>query len=210
MSGSSRNRFSICKISRMFFFQYSKAILSKIKHLGLFTPYKNDRRLNQFIRKFIAIGFLLVFYVRQKFHQVFQEASARLLVSRFTNLSVFLNCFEATWLHKFPPNIYNVYARQSTLRTINACEGYNNRLNAREDRRIGPNFWVFVKNLQNEQNLARRSYGRFQLGYQANFPQRKKWRNSNAMICNLKQRFEIQSLDIDEYWDSISEVCQNL
>ena len=130
------------------YFHFSKAILSKIKDLGLFTPYKNDRRLNQFIRKFIAIGFLPVFYVRQKFHQVLQEASTRLLVSRFTNLSVFLNYFEATWLHQFPPNIYNVYASQSTLRTINACEGYNNRLNTRVGRRIHPNFWVFVKSLQ--------------------------------------------------------------
>ena len=201
--------FSFVRIRERFFL-YSKAILSKIKDLGLFTPYKNDRRLNQFFRKFIAIGFLPVFYVRQNFHQVFQEASTRLLVSRFTNRSVFLNCFEATWLHKFPPNIYNVYARQSTLRTINACEGYNNRLNARVGRRVRPNFWVFVKSLQNEPNLARRSYRRFQLGYQADFSQRKKWRNLNAMICNVKQRFEIQSLNFDEYWDSISEVCQNL
>ena len=192
------------------YFHFSKAILSKIKDLGLFTPYKNDRRLNQFIRKFIAIGFLPVFYVRQKFHQVLQEASTRLLVCRFTNLSVFLNYFEATWLHQFPPNIYNVYARQSTLRTINACEGYKNRLNTRVGRRIHPNFWVFVKSLQNEENLARRSYRRFQLGYQADIPQRKKWRNLNAMICNVKQRFEMQSLDTDEYWDSISEICQNL
>ena len=194
----------------MFFFQYSKAILSKIKHLGLFTSYKNDRRLNQFIRKFIAIGFLLVFYVRQKFHQVFQEASTRLLVSRFTNLSVFLNCFEATWLHKFPPNIYNVYARQSTLRTINACEGYNNRLNAREDRRIGPNFWCLLKVYKMSKTWQEDLTGDSNWATKLIFLKEKKWRNSNAMICNLKQRFKIQSLDIDEYWDSISEVCQNL
>ena len=67
------------------------------------------------------------FSVRQKFHELLQEASTRLLVSHFPNLCVFFNYFEATWLHQFPPNIHSVYARQSNLRPIKAPEGYNKR-----------------------------------------------------------------------------------
>ena len=120
---------------RACYFHFSKAVLSKFKDLRLFTPYKNDRRLKRFVRKFIAVGFLPVFLVRQKFLEVLQETMTRLLVSRFTNLSVFLKYFEATWLCQFPPNIYNVYARPSNLRTIKGCEVYKNRLNTRVGRR---------------------------------------------------------------------------
>ena len=154
-------------------FHFSKTILSKFKDVGMFTPYKNDRRLKRFVRKFIAIGFLPVFHVRKKFLEVLQKRLTRLLVSRFTNLSVFLNSlFEATWLCQFPPNIYNVYARPSTLRTIKGREVYNSRLNTRVSRRVRPNFWLFVKILQNEENLTGRSYRRFQLGYQTDVPQK--------------------------------------
>ena len=69
----------------------------------------------------------------------------------------------------------------------NASESYNNRLITRVRRRLCPNSWVFVKNLQNEENLARRSYRRFQSSNQAGFPEQKIWRKSNAMICNVKQ-----------------------
>ena len=65
------------RYNKMFFFHLFKEILSKGKDLGLSTPYKNDKRLNQFIRKLIAIGFLPEFYVHQKLHRVLQEASTR-------------------------------------------------------------------------------------------------------------------------------------
>ena len=52
-------------------------MLSKTKDLGLFTPYKNDRRRNQIIQKFITIGFLPMFYGREKFHELLQKTSER-------------------------------------------------------------------------------------------------------------------------------------
>ena len=85
---------------------------------------------------------------RQKHLQDYWFPDLQILVFFFKTI------LEATWLHQFPPSIYSVYARQSTLRTINACESYINGLNTRVGRRVRPNFWVFVKILQNEENLA--------------------------------------------------------
>ena len=81
-----------------------------------------------------------------------------------------------------PPD--NVYARPPTLRTINACEGYNNRFNVRVGKRVKPKFWIFLKTLQKEK-LAKANNLQYRLGYRSP-PQRKKWRDLNDRIFILK------------------------
>ena len=113
------------------YFHFTKALLKKMKDLRLFIQYRDDPLLNGFLGKIFAIGYLPVFYVRQKFYQLTQSTNARFLKNAYPQLVFFLQYFELTWFTTFPPNLYNVYARPSTLRTINACEGYNNRFNVR-------------------------------------------------------------------------------
>ena len=191
------------------YFHFTKALLKKMKDLGLFIHYRDDPLLNGFLRKIFAIGYLPVFYVRQKFYQLTQSTNARFLKNAYPQLVFFLQYFEHTWFTTFPPNVYNVYARPPTLRTINACEGYNNRFNVRVGKRVKPNFWIFLKTLQKEEKLAKANYLQYRLGYRSP-PQRKKWRDLNDRIFNLKNRFESRNLNIDDYWTNISHVCQNI
>ena len=75
----------------------------------------------------------------RKIHEILQKNIDK-IGFRIYKVLVFFNYFEVTWLHQFPTNIYKIYARQTTLRTKNAGEGYNNRLNTRVGRRIRPKF----------------------------------------------------------------------
>ena len=48
------------------YFHFTKALLKRIKEIGLFNNYRNDPLLNAFLRKIMAVGFLPVFFVRRK------------------------------------------------------------------------------------------------------------------------------------------------
>ena len=50
------------------YFHFTKALLKKMKDLRLFIHYRDDPLLNGFLIKIFAIGYLPVFYVRQKFY----------------------------------------------------------------------------------------------------------------------------------------------
>ena len=117
--------------------------------------------------------------------------------------------FENTWFNLIPPNIFNVYSRPQRLRTINSCEGYNNRFNIRVGKRIKPNFWIFLQTLQKEEKIAKIKYEQYKLGYSGPI-QTRKWRLLNERIQNLKNRFEAQQINIDDFWTNISHLCQNL
>ena len=145
--------------------------------------------------------------MRQKFYQWTHKCS--IFKKRLSTTRFFLQYFEHTWFTTFPPNVYNVYARPPTLRTINACEGYNNRFNVRVGKRVKSNFWIFLKTLQKDEKLAKANYLQYRLGYRSP-PQRKNWRDLNDRIFNLKNRFESRNLNIDDYWTNISHVCQNI
>ena len=190
------------------YFHFTKALLKKMKDLGLFIHYRDDPLLNGFLRKIFAIGYLPVFYVRQKFYQLTQSTNARFLKNAYPQLVFFLQYFEHTWFTTFPPNVYNVYARRPTLRTINACEGYNNRFNVRVGKRVKPNFWIFLKTLQKEEKLAKANYLQYRLGYRSP-PQRKKMARLERSNFQLKksirmEKFEYRRL-LDKYQSCLPE-----
>ena len=191
------------------YFHFTKALLKRIKEIGLFNSYRDDPLLNAFLRKIMAVGFLPVFFVRRKYYELLQTTNVRFLKNCYPQVALFLQYFENTWLNLFPPNLYNVYSRPLTLRTINACEGYNNRINTRLGKRVKPNFWLFLRTLQKEEKWAKTCFEQYKMGY-ASKPQRKKWRDLNSQIQNLKNRFESRIITLDQYWTNMSHVCQNV
>ena len=74
--------------------------LKKMKDLGLFIQFMDDPLLNGFLRKFFAIGYLPVFYVRQKFYQLTQSTNARFLKNAYLQLVFFPSTH---MVHHFPP-----------------------------------------------------------------------------------------------------------
>ena len=64
---------------------FTIAFLKMIKKLGLFTHYIEDPELKGFLRKKIAIAYLPVLNMHQKFIQLTQSASARFL-NNYTQL----------------------------------------------------------------------------------------------------------------------------
>ena len=71
------------------YFHFTKALLKKMKDLGLFIHYRDDPFLNGFLRKNFAIGYLPVFYVRQKIYQLTQSTNARFLKNAYPQLVFF-------------------------------------------------------------------------------------------------------------------------
>ena len=109
------------------------------------------------------------------------------------NSFFFLQYFEHTWFTTFPPNVYNVYARPPILRTINACEGYNNRFNVRVGKRVKPKFWIFFENF-----AKRRKTGKSQLfAVQTRIPQSSP-RKKMARLERSNFQFEI-SIRIEKF-----------
>ena len=149
------------------YFHFTKALLKKMKDLGLFIHYGDDPLLKGFLRESFAIGYLPVFYVRQKLYQLTQSTNARFLKNAYPRLVFFTSVFPTHMAHHFPPNVYNVYACPPTLHTINACGGYNNKFNVRVGKRVKPNFWIFFGN-----SARRRKNGKSQLfAVQTRIPQ---------------------------------------
>ena len=88
---------------------FTKALMKKMKDLGLFFHYSDHPLLNRFLRKFFAIIYLTVFYVRQNLYQLTQSTNARILKNAYPQLVFFLQDFEHTWFTTFP--------RMSTMST---------------------------------------------------------------------------------------------
>ena len=67
--------------------------IKKLKELFLFEFQRNDLMLNQFLRKFLAVGYLSVFYAGQENWEFTQTTNAGFVKQQDTQLIIFLRCF---------------------------------------------------------------------------------------------------------------------
>ena len=77
-------------------------LLKKMKDLGLFNHHRDDPLLNEFLRKISAIGYLPVFYVRQKFYQLTQSTNDRFLKNAYPHIHNFFSSFSISNIHGSP------------------------------------------------------------------------------------------------------------
>ena len=70
-------------------------------------------------------------------------------------------------------------------------------------------FLVISKNFTNRRKMGNTCFEQYRMGYASKL-QRKKLRDLNSQIQNLKNRFESRIIALVEFWTNLSDVCQNV
>jgi hypothetical protein len=107
------------------YFHFCQSLLRKITKLGLSGAFRRHARLNKFVRKIMAIGYLPLAIVRANFRLLVGTANTQRLVRRFPQLNEFVNYVERNYLNangQFPASIWNVFNRNMDTRTNNSME----------------------------------------------------------------------------------------
>ena len=71
------------------------------------------------------VGFLLWGEIRNAIADLLDEEPSRTLIFQYPELQDFFQHFHNTWFLTFPPQMWNVFDRPSTIRTISIGEGCN-------------------------------------------------------------------------------------
>ncbi|CAF0874140.1 unnamed protein product, partial [Didymodactylos carnosus] len=83
-------------------FHMNQAIYRNVQYLGLAGAYKNEPGIQTVIKKHMALSFLPEQYLKDGIQLVKAETK------KFPELVQFSKYFEHTWLHEFPPKLWNV------------------------------------------------------------------------------------------------------
>ena len=187
-------------------FHFDQAIFKKVKEYGLVRAYRRDQRVQDFVRKIMALPFLPIPLLRMNYNQ--HKHAHRRLIRRYPGLARLTRYFENTWLNgPFPLVMWNVYNRQCRLRTTNAVEGWHHRWNERVAR-VRPNIWYLIICLKKEEAVIHRAIRKIR----RNAPpprQIRKYRRLNELITLYKTEYQTQAKTLDQYWDAIQYVCHN-
>ena len=136
--------------------------------------------------------------MRQKFYQLTQSTNARLLKNAHPQLifsfifflqfffnHFLLQDFEHTWFTIFP-RISTILCAPSYVTHNQHMKGMQKQIECQSG-----------KTMQKEEKLAKTKYLQYRLGYRSP-PQRKKWRDLNDRVFNLKKSLRIENVNIDD------------
>ena len=154
--------------------------------------------LNGILRKIIAIGYLPVVYVRQKFHQLTQSTNARFLKNAYPQLNFFFEYFEHTLFTTLspPPRMCTMSMRALILYVQSTHARDITTYSMSQWEKSEPNFF---------ENPARRKTGKSQLfAIQIGIPQSSPKKGLERSNFQFQNRFESRNLKIDEYWTNMS------
>ncbi|XP_076448513.1 uncharacterized protein LOC143285168 [Babylonia areolata] len=110
------------------YFHLTQNFWRKIQELGLARPYRMNQRLQDTVRKVMAIGYLPIPLLRNNFRALEQSRRPRRLVNHFPALQDFFNYVGNTYIQPnaaFPPAAWNVPNRNMAQRTNNHAENYH-------------------------------------------------------------------------------------
>ena len=106
------------------YFHFTQNLWRKIQGLGLSGAYQTVPRLEKILRKFMALGYLPVQLIRNNFRLHSQDARTRRYIARYPELGDFIRYFEGNYINGvFEPRLWNVFRRNSDMRTNNHVEG---------------------------------------------------------------------------------------
>jgi hypothetical protein len=187
-------------------FHFDQAIFKKVKEYGLTRAYRRDQRVQDFVRKIMALPFLPIPLLRMNYN--LHKGAHNHLYRRYPALVRLTTYFEMTWLNgPFPVAMWNVYNRHPRLRTTNTVEGWHHRWNILVGR-TRPNFWYLVIALKREEAHIHRAIRKIR-GNRPPPPQIRRYRVLNEMIVLYKREYQQNIKTLDQYWEAVKYVCHN-
>ena len=126
----------------------------------------------------------------------------------YPNLSQIFQYLYDTWIYgNIRLEMWNVFDRPITLRTTNKCENWNLGC-CKELQTCNPNFWTVIKKLLREESHSRLEIRRHVRG-EPPPSQRRQQIQLNEKILRLKDSYLNASIGVENYWNSIAEICCN-
>ena len=106
------------------YFHYCKNLWRRIQHLGLVEPYLHHLRVQKCLQKYMAIAFLPLALVRPNFQLLSHSHSTARVIRRYPQVQQFIDYLDRNYMNgEFPPEMWNVYARDGDTRSNNHVEG---------------------------------------------------------------------------------------
>ena len=189
-------------------FHFAQCIYRKIQEVGLQNPYKNDEKLKKIAKKLFALPFLPISDIRTGLEGFDAELQLTTIFFDHPNLSQIFQYLYDTWIYgNIRLEMWNVFDRPITLRTTNKCQSWNLGW-GKELQTCNPNFWTVIKKLLREESYSRLEIRRHGRG---NPPpsQRRQQIHLNEKILRLKDSYLNASIGVENYWNSIAEICCN-
>ena len=175
-------------------FHFNQEIFKKVKEYGLVRAYRRDQRVQDFVRKIMALPFLPIPLVRLNYN--LHKHTHRRLIQRYPALAQLTRYVELT-----------VYNRPVRLRTTNMIEGWHKKWNDMVAR-VRPNIWYLIISLKREEGVINRIIRKIRRNRPPP-PQLRKYRRLNELIVLYKTEYQNQVKTLDQYWDAIQYVCHH-
>ncbi|KAL8608726.1 hypothetical protein ACOMHN_067425 [Nucella lapillus] len=185
------------------YFHHSQAVWRQVQRLGLQVVYREDHRVQTFVRKLLALAFLPVFAVRPAVTALQDELQDEPAFLEVPQLQQLLHYYINTWLNgDFPLSMWNV--TDANVRTNNHVEGWHSKLN-RLIGRSHPNMHARVFVLRREQAQTEQTMIRARLG-DAPPLRRKKYRQLEERLRRVRERYRAGHLNSNDFLAALSHM----
>ena len=176
-------------------FHFAQAVWRTTQRLGLVRHFHDNQHIRRIIRSLMALPFVPRNWVRHQYRSVAAMRDADL-----PEVQELLKYFKDTWLDgQFPPQMWNVFSEE--IRTNNQLEGWHNSFQQTVGK-AHPNIYELVEALKSEQASTSLTMRSATQGAQPP-TMRKKYRERNQSILQLKAEFEAGDRTLDEYFSAI-------
>ncbi len=108
------------------YFHFCQSLWRNVQNHGLSTAYRQHRRVQDVVRKVMALAFLPVLLLRQNFFVLRNSRRTQRLCRRMPEIEEWLDYVQQTYIDNnatFPAPVWNVYQRDLQTRTNNHLEG---------------------------------------------------------------------------------------
>ena len=185
------------------FFHFAQNLWGYVRDIGLAVAYGNDPFLERCLRLCFSLAFIPLPNVAQELNSLIAAPPTQALIQRYPRLQEFFDYIINTYINgNFPPDTWNVFTRGIDTRTNNYVESYFGRWN----KTVGathPSLWTVIRKLKDEQAVARNSLLRANQGYPP-VPRKRKWRQMEQRIQNLKTSLMNGQRTMAQYWSAVS------
>ena len=106
------------------YYHFTQSLWGQIQELGLTKLYRHRRSVQEFLRKLLALGYLLSALGRQNFNILVEDHRTARLIRWYPALQDFILYVRRNYMDgNFPPRMWNVFDRDTDTRTNNHVEG---------------------------------------------------------------------------------------
>jgi len=177
------------------FFHFCQCIWRKVQDCGLATRYREEEAIQKFIRRAAVLPLVPENRVEDVWlHALEENEDDSAAVTRVADYVT------ETWVEGTFGN-WNHYDNDGP-RTTNHVEGWHNRLN-KKCGSAHPNIYSVLRMLQKEQAGNEAKIIQISAGGKQP-PRKKKYRQLDSRLCNLKQRYRARQMTVFEYADAAS------